>query len=767
MEKQSARRWDWLSVFLLFLLIQIAAARLVVTNWAPYLYFAELTAAYGTVIGMMLGFSQHKRRIVIWFVVDYTLAGFPLQMTNAAKYSMSLEDKFRTVGGILITSADQFILHEPVKDSFFFVAIVSLVFWILSLCAGYWLVRHQNILAAVLPAGIGILFIQIYDNFKPYTSWWLAVFIVTALLLLGRHYYLHRQNDWKKQRVFVSEDSWFNIFGGLITTAAFAVIIAWTIPTSLSSLRAAADTWNSLTQSVRDRLSDAVTSLNAPYGPSRGTVYGDTLPLGRSISQSDTTVFSVQVLSSPDFSTRYYWRGRVYDFYNNGQWSDSPASRLDFGPGDSSLNIPNVVGRQEGDFKITFRLAAQNQLYAPSQPVWVSKPGNLLVTPASPQAYDLLVWNVNSPIGAGGQYEVHSEIANPTINAMTASSTDYPQWITTRYLQIPSDVRPEIQSLAKQITVGMSDPYDKASAITKYLRANLQYATNLPVPPKDQDPVLWVLFDYQKAFCTYYASAEVLMLRSVGVPARLAVGFAQGKLQNDIYTVRERDTHAWPEVYFSGIGWVEFEPTVSQSPLIRSEAVSQVPVGVEHPSVPSTKIAGMADTNLGAILGHAGAIIHPSFPWTPVILALVFVALLVFVFYRYHPLYQLPFYVSHTFERNGMNVPPWIESWKRWNQLGPVERSFASVNLSLGWLRQSQPMDVTAAQRAALLIKLVPSASTHIEALNAELESELFTPQPANVSRARRAGFRIILHTLRSIFMKFWGLIYGSDVYSG
>ncbi|MCL4531373.1 MAG: hypothetical protein M1282_18465 [Chloroflexi bacterium] len=104
MEKLSARRWDWLSASLLFLLIQIAAARLIATNWAPHLYFAELTAAYGTALGLALGISRHKRRIVIWFVVDYTLALLPLQMTNAVKGDFLLSEKLLRVGGILITS---------------------------------------------------------------------------------------------------------------------------------------------------------------------------------------------------------------------------------------------------------------------------------------------------------------------------------------------------------------------------------------------------------------------------------------------------------------------------------------------------------------------------------------------------------------------------------------------------------------------------------------------------------------------------------------
>jgi len=80
----------------------------------------------------------------------------------------------------------------------------------------------------------------------------------------------------------------------------------------------------------------------------------------------------------------------------------------------------------------------------------------------------------------------------------------------------------------------------------------------------------------KQGFCNYYATAEVILLRSVGIPARLAVGYAQGDNVDDplLYTVRQRDAHAWPEVYFPGVGWVEFEPTASQPTLVRPQEIT-------------------------------------------------------------------------------------------------------------------------------------------------------------------------------------------------
>src|SRR5438477_587036 len=75
----------------------------------------------------------------------------------------------------------------------------------------------------------------------------------------------------------------------------------------------------------------------------------------------------------------------------------------------------------------------------------------------------------------------------------------------------------------------------------------------------------------RRGYCNYYASAEVIMLRSLGIPARLAVGFNQGQVDTSTNTfhILEQNAHAWPEVFFPNYGWVEFEPTASESPLVR------------------------------------------------------------------------------------------------------------------------------------------------------------------------------------------------------
>jgi hypothetical protein len=122
----------------------------------------------------------------------------------------------------------------------------------------------------------------------------------------------------------------------------------------------------------------------------------------------------------------------------------------------------------------------------------------------------------------------------------------------------------------------VDNPYDKADAIEKLLRT-FKYNQGIAAPPGNQDGVDYFLFDVREGYCDYYASAMVVMLRSVGVPARFVVGYTPGEPkeqeeQSDddpVYRVLERNAHAWPEVYFPSYGWIQFEPTASEPLLSR------------------------------------------------------------------------------------------------------------------------------------------------------------------------------------------------------
>src|SRR5207302_948901 len=152
---------------------------------------------------------------------------------------------------------------------------------------------------------------------------------------------------------------------------------------------------------------------------------------------------------------------------------------------------------------------------------------------------------------------------------LRTAGTDYEQWVKDRYLSLPATVPQRVRDLARQVVqqASATNPYDQARAIESYLRTNFKYSTSIPLPPTGMDRIDWFLFQGKEGYCEYYAGAMVVMLRSLGIPARMAAGYAPGTYdaKTETYTVRESSAHTWPEVYFPGYGWIEFEPTPSQA----------------------------------------------------------------------------------------------------------------------------------------------------------------------------------------------------------
>ena len=781
MEKSSAHDWDWLSAGLLCLMLQVTAGRLMIANWAPFLYFAETFVTLGTILGLALGTSHFTRHMVTWIVIDYTVMVLPWQWTAIIQSDIDFRERLYIVASRLAIAFVQFIQRVPVNDSFLFIAFISLVMWIVSLTAGYQLMRHDNLLAAVIPSAMVMVIVQVYDNYFSLRSWWLAAYLFLVLLLMGRRYFLRSRIQWRRQHIAVSEDAWLDILNGLTVIVLIVVFIAWIFPTSLSGLQAASNAWNEISNPIQNRFSNAVVSLQSPQSPysNGGTdFYSDSLILGRNAAQGSQPVFGVKILSAPASMTPYYWRGRVYDFYSNGQWSISNASTLDFQPASQNLNLVNAQNRVDAQFQFTMQLPRQSLLYAPSEPVWVDQPGSISVDSIESGQNDPFAWFATPPIAQGGRYQVRAEIADPTIAELEAAGTNYPAWVQDRYLEVPQNIQAMIQTLAEHVTNGQSTPYDQAEAITNYLRNTIQYSTTVPSPPLGEDPAVWVLFDYKKGFCNYYASAEILMLRSIGIPARLAVGFAEGESSNTLldragnantFTVLNRDAHAWPEVYFLGIGWVEFEPTVSQIPIMRPATKAQIAQRQNNNTSANANSNQLNDnSSSGSSISTRPAILTLLLnKFILISMPLLLIGLMIFVLHRYRLLNQMPVYLSSGLERLGMSTPLWMKNWIHWNQMTSVEHSFASINLSLRWLGSPQPIYATAAERAAELAKLLPSAKEYIEAVSSEHQSALFSKRSADLRRARRAGMIIIFLTLRFKLLNFWSAIFGGDVYSG
>ena len=165
------------------------------------------------------------------------------------------------------------------------------------------------------------------------------------------------------------------------------------------------------------------------------------------------------------------------------------------------------------------------------------------------------------------EYRVYSDTQRPTAEQLRADeepalSVSLSETQRQRYLQLPKEHDPRIPALARQVVRGATTRYDKVTQLESHLRTSYGYTLDL-TREEAGDPVADFLFHVRRGHCEYFASAMVLLLRSVGIPSRLVNGFQMGEYNSsaDFYTVRQSDAHSWVEVHFPEAGWVAFDPT--------------------------------------------------------------------------------------------------------------------------------------------------------------------------------------------------------------
>jgi transglutaminase-like putative cysteine protease len=164
-----------------------------------------------------------------------------------------------------------------------------------------------------------------------------------------------------------------------------------------------------------------------------------------------------------------------------------------------------------------------------------------------------------SPIGLGpgAIYTVRSYVTTPSPDQLRAApgpAADPPA-LLRRYLELPPRTD-RAQALAEGVTAAAPTTYDKVQALIGWIGTHTHYSTDIPPLRPGQDTVDQFLFGNRTGFCEQISTALAVMLRSIGIPAREAVGFVPGPYNpiTDLYDVQARDAHAWVQVWFPGSG---------------------------------------------------------------------------------------------------------------------------------------------------------------------------------------------------------------------
>ncbi|MCP4541379.1 MAG: transglutaminase domain-containing protein [Chloroflexi bacterium] len=766
------RWWDPIAALLLLAAIFTAATRLIATEWVDNLSITQLVVVLGVLAGLALGQSRFSPRLVTFFALIYGSFIIPRQFGLALEYISKQTlwtDRLLILIGRLFIATNQLVQREAVEDSLLFLFWMSCLFWALSVHAGYTATRHAHPWRAILPTGVTMLIIHNSDPYVAPRVWGLAVYLGFALLLVSRLTYLRNSIRWKQTRTRTPPLITLDFVQVMLVTTILIVAISWFVPTMVDALPTVKEAWREATSPV---LTPVGEWLNKVFASLRRTVvvftaadyYGDSLSLGRGSQLSDNLVLTVQgPAKSRVRGVRYYWRARVYDNYTDGQWSSVALSNTQtIRPTSPGLTFPELDERRT--FTFTFTSASPiATLYAAPQPRWLSLSARVDLAHNPDGTADVSAWRVTPPLDAGMTYQVRSSLSTVTVAQLRAAGTDYPEWITDRYLQIPSTITTRTLELARQIAVDQDNPYDVAAAVTSYLRNTILYTETVPAPPtlvageeKVQELLDWFLFDLRQGFCNYYASSQVIMLRSLGIPARLAVGFAEGDYQSNarMYVVRRRDAHAWPEVYFPNLGWIEFEPTASQSPISRPLGLDQAGTELDDFSSfggggpledPDERLARMLEDN--EAFGESGAVDiarDPRDVWISWGTAFLAVAIITIALLRRTRRKRgaPPILVSieKSIRRVGLRPPKTLRLRARHAASPPLTRAYLELNYALTRLKVPPVPADTPVERATALTDLLPVAEDPAQQLLDEYQSTVYSPSPGSLYPAQQAA---------------------------
>ena len=465
-------------------------------------------------------------------------------------------------------------------DNLMFVLQMSVIVWCTSYLTVWFVVRSKRPWLAIVPGGL-LLLLNLYYAPEDISIWFI-LYIMAALLLIVRFNLFSQESQWRANGVFFRPDIGFDFFRDGFIFSVLIIAFAWLTPPlvdtkTLGVFDELQGSWRDLQGNWNRMFADLNYRDQLAYD-----TFGSSLTLGGARNLSNDPVMDVQV----DGIGRY-WRAAVYDYYTGNGWVTRDEEQVSYSP-ETPLSLPLFEMREPVTQTYTYHRNNATVMYAMSNPVSVNRTAKLsfnalptqqiaqVSSPVwpnngEPWVEEITYMRSNATVDKDESYQVVSHASRASIEQLEAAGTDYPAWVTERYLNLPPSITDRTRQLALDVTERYDNPYNKAEAIERFLRREIKYNEKISLPPEGVDKVDYILFDLKEGYCDYYASSMIVMLRSQGIPARLAAGFARGTFNSEkqAYEVLNKDAHSWVEVYFPQYGWIDFEPTAAQPVIIR------------------------------------------------------------------------------------------------------------------------------------------------------------------------------------------------------
>ncbi|MCL4269704.1 MAG: transglutaminase-like domain-containing protein [Anaerolineales bacterium] len=480
----------------------------------------------------------------------------------------AVEASYSTLIARFINWLDSVNTQTLVIDPTIISIVWGLALWLAVFWSVWWVRRRTSVLPGLLPALV-LLGFNVYYTKSEIGIFWLTLTAGSALALQACANYSKSRRRWALHHLAEAEIepeliiSVFLIACGMMLAGFFLPSIpVRQIADAIEKAFEQSSDWD-LAKSLGLEQTPVPIQLNATTG--LALTENHSIGPGPALDQDIVMFVNVDGFNPPPMNEyvaiiaqnteRFYWRAQIFSEYNGKTWLAN-TSHVDELPANQSYLSDVSVSDDKFVTQHVIRIQTDEQ--------YVFGFGELL----SLDQTSTVAWNetgdIASVLTSVNSYSAVSQVHKPSVEELRAAGEEYPRSLRP-YLELPNDLPPRVLDLALNLTADLPTPYDRAVMLEAYLR-QFPYSREVPAPPSNRDAVDYFLFDLKTGYCDYYASALVVMARATGIPARLVMGYSEGVYdhENEYFIVRSSNAHAWAELYFPNIGWVEFEPTPNQ-----------------------------------------------------------------------------------------------------------------------------------------------------------------------------------------------------------
>lgn len=529
MSPNDRRQWEnifsimiYVAGFILYLLWLQPLISLEVVAFGEVLVLFSAVIFLLNILRLPLMLSLLFKVIAALFVLDYIYLAESI-LTRAWLSALYHELQFNIASVI----ARAFDAVTPLFEMFLILLLIMTVSYLMD----YWLVKRQRVF---IFSALTLIYLTVMDTFTPYElepMIVVTIVLVVSMLVLNSH-----RKKLKQERLTLTGGQFFLRL--LVPLAIlFALFMAATDEVPVKEPK-----WPDPVPFLTSGFSSGETNRRIGYGE-------DDSVLGGSLRDNDALVFTASI-DAPN-----YWRVDAKEVYTGTGWER--VKEPDYRP---YRNVQSALGKQMAELYYSEETDF-NRIAYPYHLSGLTYDGREYVYDQRIGLFDTIDTTNNQRVNLYYEPPVYEQAV---LDALELSYEN----IDPVYTQLPIRVPDRVHQLANEIKGEETNPYRIAQQMERYFKqGDFRYqTTEVAQPEPGEDYVDQFLFESQAGYCDNFSTSMVVMLRSVGIPARWVKGFNTGTENSEgFYEVRQNNAHSWVEVYFDGVGWLPFEPTLGFS----------------------------------------------------------------------------------------------------------------------------------------------------------------------------------------------------------